>query len=98
MTLCAFVSEPIVGEPIGISDGAILEIFGIILYAIMANICYTSGWIVELFLAKRYPSKAVGFGVRTFRAGMKFSIALTFFPAIFCWAGFLFEVISGHRP
>jgi hypothetical protein len=97
-TICAFVSDSIVGELIGISDGAILELFAIVLYATMANICYTSGWIVELFLAKRHPPEVIGFGVRAFRAGMKFSIALTLFPAIFCWTAFLLEVVSGNHP
>ena len=94
---CAFISEPIIGEAIGLPDGGIFIIFGILLYAIMANVCYTGGWIVELFVTRRYPSKAVGFGVRAFRNGMKFSIGLTLFPAVLCWAVFLGDLAFGRR-
>jgi hypothetical protein len=97
MITCGFVSEPIVGEAIGLPDGGIFIIFGILLYAIAANICYTGGWIVELFLVRRSPMQAQAFGPRAFRRGMKFSIGLTLFPALLSWAVFLGDLAFGHR-
>jgi hypothetical protein len=97
MLTCGFVSEPIVGDAIGIPDGPILLVFGILLYAILANICYTGGWIVELLLVRWNPTRAAGFGVRAFRRGLKFSIGLTLFPAVLSWAVFLMSFAIGRR-
>jgi hypothetical protein len=64
----------------------------------MANICYTGGWIGELLLARFRPENTHGsFGLRAFRLGVKFSIALTIFPALLCWAVFLFRLVTGGR-
>jgi len=42
----------------------------------------TCGWILESFVAKRYP-KATNFGVRAFRAGMHSRLSLHSFPLFF---------------
>lgn len=98
MISCGVVSEPLVGEPIGIPDPPILVPLGIIFYGIMANVCYTGGWIAELLLARFRPgAKAERFGVRAFRLGVKFSIALTILPALLCWGVFLFSLVTGKR-
>jgi hypothetical protein len=39
-----------VGEAIGILDGPLLGVFGILIYGILANVFYTGGWIAELAL------------------------------------------------
>ena len=38
MIVCAFISEPIVGEAIGLPGSPLLAIFGILLYATVANL------------------------------------------------------------
>jgi hypothetical protein len=88
MIACGFISEPIVGEAIGLPDPPMLVPLGIVAYAILANICYTGGWIVELFVARSNLAIKTGFGLRAFRIGMKFSICLTVFPAVLSWAVF----------
>lgn len=98
MISCGVISEPLMGEPIGIPDPPILVPLGIIFYGIMANVCYTGGWIAELLLARFRPgTQAERFGVRAFRIGVKFSIALTIFPALLCWGVFLFSLVTGKR-
>ena len=98
MISCGVISEPLMGEPIGIPDPPILVPLGIIFYGIMANVCYTGGWIAELLLARFRPEIRTGlFGLRAFRLGVKFSIALTIFPALLCWAVFLFSLVTGKR-
>jgi hypothetical protein len=98
MISCGVISEPLLGAPIGIPDPPILAPLGIIFYGVMANICYTGGWIAELLLARYSPvTHAELFGVRAFRLGVKFSIALTIFPALLCWGVFLFSLIIGRR-
>ena len=47
MIACGFISEPLVGEAIGLPDPPILVPLGIVAYAILANICYAGGWIVS---------------------------------------------------
>jgi hypothetical protein len=99
--VCAFVSEPIVGEAIGLPDGPLLGLFGIIAYAILANVCYTFGSVSELlFRGRTTADRSAVFAVRAFRAGIAFSIALTLTPAVFCWLAFVWALAHGqtHGP
>jgi len=87
-----------VGEAIGIPDPPILVPIGILAYGIIANICYTGGWIAELLLAKFKAGARTGvFGVRGFRFGMMFSIALTLSPGVLSWAELLLSLATGKR-
>jgi len=101
MIICAFVSEPIVGEAIGLPDGPLLGIFGISFYAIFANLFYTFGWICEL-LARAVTSteKSAVLGIKSFRAGVTFSILLTLSLIVVCWLAFALAVLHGqtHGP
>ena len=98
MIVCAFVSEPIVGEAIGLPDGPLLGIFAIFAYAILANIFYTSGWICEL-LARTFTTaeKSSTIAIRAFRAGVTISVALTLSPVVFCWLAFAVAVVHGQK-
>ena len=98
MILCGVISEPIVGEAIGLPDPLMLAPLGILAYGILANICYTGGWISELLLLRFGPGlDTAKFGLRAFRVGVKFSIALTLFPALLCWAAFVLAIATGDR-
>jgi len=98
MISCGVISEPLMGEPIGIPDPPILVPLGILAYGIMANVCYTGGWIAELLLVRFRPeSRTDVFGLRAFRLGVRFSIGLTIFPALICWGVFLFSLVTGKR-
>jgi hypothetical protein len=68
MIVCAFVSEPIVGEAIGLPDGPLLGVAGIIAYAFFANICYSFGSASELLLRTRMTAdRAATFSIHAFR-------------------------------
>ena len=98
MISCELIAEPLVGEPIGIPDPPILTPFVIVAYAIAANFFYTDGWKTELMLARIWDRpRASSFAVRAFRIGVKFSVALTIFPALLCWGGLLYGLATGHR-
>jgi hypothetical protein len=98
LIVCAVVSEPIVGEAIGLPDGPLLGVFGIFFYALLANLFYTSGSICEL-LARKITTieKSASFGLKLFRAGVTFSILLTLSPAVLCWISFAVAVLHGQK-
>ena len=62
-----------------------------ILYGIMANVCYTSGWLFDIARRNRQPSK------RLFRAGLWFSIALTMLPGLWAVAAWLWTIYTGKK-
>jgi hypothetical protein len=101
MVVCAFTAESFVGEAIGMSDGPLLGAFFIFPYALLANVCYTGGWISELLMrtASRADSSAA-FGLRAFRVGVTFSILVTLCPAALCWLAFFVALFKGqtHGP
>jgi hypothetical protein len=61
----------------------ILAVFGIFAYGIMANICYTGGWISELVAKYVWKEQAENLGKITFALGIIFSVLLTLLPVVF---------------
>lgn len=55
-------------------------VLGVLAYALLANLCYTLGWVVELRNRKTDPVAARQRGQWMFRAGLLFSCALTSLP------------------
>lgn len=95
---CAFISEPIVGKAIGLPDGPLLGLFGIVFYGILANIFYTCGSVSELFLRSiQSTENAAKLSLRAFRAGITFSVFLTLSPAAFCWLAVALAVLHGQK-
>jgi hypothetical protein len=72
-------------------------VFGVLAYGVMANVCYTLGWIVELLMRKQEqdPLKARQQGWRFFKLGFAGSCVLTTLPF---WLGCLQWLVSPHRP
>jgi hypothetical protein len=98
MTICAVFAESVVGEAIGMSDGPLLEVFGIFFYGILANLFYTAGWIVEIGLRTTIAAnRSAALGLKAFRAGVVFSIFITLFPALFCWLAFAIAFLHGQK-
>jgi hypothetical protein len=61
----------------------------VVLYGAMANLCYTLGWVIELWGRKADPVTARQRGQWMFRAGLLFSCVLTSLPFWFAcvyWA------------
>jgi hypothetical protein len=98
LIFCAFVSEPIVGEAIGLPDGPLIGVFGIFFYGIFANFFYTFGWICELLVRTiATAEKSAVLGIKSFRAGVTFSILLTLSPVVFCWLAFAVAAMHGQK-
>jgi hypothetical protein len=49
-------------------DPPLFAIFGIIFYAIAANVCFTGGWVAELAIRKLWPHEADHFAALTFHS------------------------------
>ncbi len=98
LIVCAFTSDSMVGEPIGMTDGPLLGVFMIVPFALLANVCYTAGWISELLIrATRTADDAAAFAVKAFRAGITFSIFITLCPAAVCWLVFAVALFKGQK-
>ncbi|HVZ77311.1 MAG TPA: hypothetical protein VG818_04975 [Gemmatimonadaceae bacterium] len=54
-------------------------------YGLMANVCYSSGWIIESLLQRWLRRDTYGLGPALFRHGLVFSVGLTLFPAGMAW-------------
>ena len=67
---------------------------GVALYGFTANVCYTLGWIVELWGKKTSPASARLRGQWMFRVGLLFSCVLTSLPF---WFGCLFWILRRGR-
>lgn len=55
-------------------------------YALLANVCYTGGWIAELVVRTIWPQEAEGLAIATFKLGLQFSLLLTAMPGTFALA------------
>jgi hypothetical protein len=63
-------------------DGAFLGLLFALLYGLLANVCYTGGWIAELVLTRIAPDRSTGIGPLLFKLGLGFSILLTLIPGV----------------
>jgi hypothetical protein len=98
LVICAMISDSMVGEPIGMPDGPLLGVFAIIFYAILANICYTGGWVTELLVrVTGRADDAAKVSIKAFHLGVTFSILLTLSPAVLCWFAFAVALFKGQK-
>lgn len=74
--------EHFLGEPIGIPDPPFFALLAVAAYGLVANLCYTGGWVAELLVRKIWPEHANAFGKISFFLGLSFSILLTLVPGI----------------
>lgn len=56
------------------------EPFSIIIFAVLANIFYTAGWIVELLIQNQPHENIKSFAPRYYYKGLVFSVWLAFLP------------------
>jgi hypothetical protein len=64
---------------------------GPILYVVLANICYTFGWIVDVVSYNDGPRKGL------FRAGLIFSVVLTALPGLWAIVAYVSTVYTGKK-
>ena len=68
---------------------------GILIYAVLANVFFTGGWIAELSVRKIWPNQTERFAAWSFSLGLIFSVLLTLAPGIVVGIGGLFGLV-GH--
>jgi hypothetical protein len=54
----------------------------VVAYAILANVCYTFGWLTELGVERMWGNRAPLMGPALFRQGLSFSVGLTLLPVV----------------
>ena len=92
--IVGLASEAFFNSEFGFPDPPIFAIFGIIIYAIFANVCFTGGWIAELLVRKLWPREADRFATLSFSFGIVFSILLTLSPAFLVGALGLLKLLK----
>ena len=81
MVAVAFTCESRGGAPIGLPDPPAFAIVAVVLYGLLANVCYTGGWITDVVVAKVWAVDTSRFGPIAFTLGTVFSVLLTLAPA-----------------
>jgi len=54
----------------------------VVVYGILANICYTAGWVLEASAKAVFGDELLPFGPPLFRQGLIFSVGLTLLPIV----------------
>jgi hypothetical protein len=86
----ALTASMLFNSNFGIPNPPGFALIAVFLYAIMANVCYTGGWIVEIFIRRFWPHEADRFATSSFFFGLLFSVLLTLTPGIVIAAGGFF--------
>lgn len=86
----AVISDYVFGIPVGMPDPPIFAFAGIIIYGVMANVCYTGGWVTELIVKKTWPDQSEQFGALSFTLGLVFAVIITLSPIALLGAAALF--------
>ncbi len=79
----------------GLPGPPLFGLFAVIIYAIMANVCFTGGWIAELVVRKAWPQEADRFATLGLSLGLVFSVLLTLAPAVVIGVAGIFGLL-GH--
>jgi MFS family permease len=92
-----FVMELLMEKVIPVGEDAIEPMalaLGVVAYGIMANVCYTLGWIVELIGRRQHEARARLRAKKLFLMGLWFSCLLTSAPS---WFGLVFWLTHRGR-
>ncbi len=91
MLIIGFVTGHVVGGGFG---SPLFAAFAVIIYGIMANICFTGGWILELLSRRIWGARAEAFGEIAFTWGTLGSVLLTLVPAVLTVVVGAYRVLS----
>jgi ABC-type branched-subunit amino acid transport system permease subunit len=78
----------------GLPDPPLFAVFGVIFFALVVNICYTGGWIVELVIRTVWPEQADRFAELSLSLGVLLTILVTLLPGIVVGAAGIFGLVG----
>jgi hypothetical protein len=90
-------SEILFNSEFGLPDPPLFALMGIIIYGLLANVCFSGGWLAELVIRKIWPTEADRFATITFSLGVIFSVLLTLAPAVLIGAVGIFKLLHHAR-
>jgi hypothetical protein len=94
VTIVGLGASFLFNSDLGLPDPPLFAIFGVILYALLVNICYTGGWMVELMIRTAWPDQADRFATLSLALGLLLTILVTLLPAVGVGAAGVFGVIG----
>ena len=62
-------------------------------YGLLANVCYSSGWLLELLAVRVWGREAPDVGPMLFRQGLIFSVGLTLMPLLISMMMWVLRVV-----
>ena len=65
----------------------------ILVFGVMANVCYLLGPTAELLIEKLWGPKVLPTGPTLFRMGLTFSVGLALFPALLTTIGWVLRIV-----
>lgn len=92
--LVAVAASTLYNSEFGWPDPPLFAFIGVGIYAVMANICFTGGWVVELLIRTLWPSEADRYATTRFILGLAFSVLLTLMPGILVGSVGIFKLIA----
>jgi hypothetical protein len=90
-------SEMLFHSEFALPDPPLFVLFGVVIYGIFANACYTGGWVTELIVRRIWPREADRFATLSFSLGIVFSVVLTLAPAVLVGAVGIFKLLNHLR-
>jgi len=66
----------------------------IVMFAVLANVFYTSGAVLETFAEKLFGRQLLPIGPSLYRMGLTFSVGLALFPTLIMLLGWIFRIVS----
>ena len=79
------------GDPFG---DPLLLVVGAVVYGVLANGCYSMGWLLELAARSLWGRRAPDVGPLLFRQGLIFSVGLTLFPLLLASMVWVIRIIA----
>lgn len=72
-------------------EDPVMIILGPVIYAMMANLCYTFGWLLDVTAYRGSPRKGL------FKAGLVLSIVVTALPGMWAIVALLITIYTGRK-
>jgi hypothetical protein len=70
-------------------------LMGAVVYGVLANACYSLGWMAELLARRVWGRSAPDLGPLLFRQGLIFSVGLTLLPILLAVMGWVARIVVG---